>query len=87
MKKTPAIEETFRPLRWLEAKAKEQHDAKKSSHEAEQVAFESQRKALKREMDKRATKGQDMEEIKALRGRLWRHSALQAYWLPHASAQ
>ena len=64
MKKTPAIEDAFRPLRWLEAEAKKQHEAAESSHEAEQAAFESQRKALKREMDKRAAKGQDMEEIK-----------------------
>ena len=64
MKKTPAIEDAFRPLRRLEAEAKKQHEDDASSHEAEQAAFESQRKALKREMDKRAAKGQDMEEIK-----------------------
>ena len=64
MKKTPAIEDAFRPLRRLEAEAKKQHEANESSHEAEQAAFDSQRKALKREMDKRATKGQDMEELK-----------------------
>ena len=64
MKKTPAIEDAFRPLRWLEAEAKKQHEAAESSHEAEQAAFESKRRALKREMDKRAAKGQDMEEIK-----------------------
>jgi hypothetical protein len=64
MKKTPAIEASFRPLRWLEAEAKKEHEADESTHEAEQATFESQRKALKREMDKRAAKGQDMEEIK-----------------------
>ena len=64
MKKTPAIEASFRPLRWLEAEAKKEHEADESAHEAEQAAFESQRKALKREMDKRAANNQDMEEIK-----------------------
>ena len=64
MKKSPAIEEAFRPLRRLEIKAKEQHEANESSYEAEKAAFESQRKAIKAEMDRRAAKGGDIEEIK-----------------------
>ena len=64
MKKSPAIEEAFRPLRRLEIKAKEQHEANESSHAAEKAAFESQRKAIKAEMDRRAAKGGDIEEIK-----------------------
>jgi hypothetical protein len=64
MKKSPAIEEAFRPLRRLEVEAREQHEANESSYEAEKAAFESQRKAIKAEMDKRAAKGGDIEEIK-----------------------
>ena len=64
MKKSPAIEEAFRPLRRLEVKAREQHEANESSYEAEKVAFESQKKAIKAEMERRAAKGGDIEEIK-----------------------
>ena len=64
MKKSPAIEEAFRPLRRLEIKAREQHEANESSYEAEKAAFESQKKAIKAEMDRRAAKGGDIEEIK-----------------------
>jgi hypothetical protein len=64
MKKSPAIEEAFRPLRRLEMQAKEKSEASESSHAAEKAAFESQRKAIKHEMDKRAAKGGDIEELK-----------------------
>jgi hypothetical protein len=64
MKKSPAIEEAFRPLRRLEIKAREQHEANESSYEAERAAFESKKKAIKAEMDRRAAKGGDIEEIK-----------------------
>jgi hypothetical protein len=64
MKKSPAIEEAFRPLRRLEIKAREQYEANESSYAAEKAAFESQKKAIKAEMDRRAAKGGDIEEIK-----------------------
>jgi hypothetical protein len=63
-KKSPAIEEAFRPVRRLEMQAKEKSEASESSHEAEKAAFESQRKAIKSEMERRAAKGGDIEELK-----------------------
>ena len=65
MKKTPAIEEAFKPLRRLEHLAKEKHDASKNEHAAEHVAFEARRKALKTEMEKAAKEDGNLDEIKA----------------------
>ena len=58
------IDDVFRPLRRLEVRAKERHETASKSHEAEKAAFESQRKAIKREMDKRAAKGGDLKKLK-----------------------
>ena len=62
--KSPAIAAVFQPVRKLEALAAEKYAEDKGGYDAAIAAFDSQRKALKAEMDRRARKGGDIEEIK-----------------------
>jgi hypothetical protein len=64
MKKSPAIEEAFRPLRRLEKLAEEVHEASERGHAAELVAVEAQRKVLKSKMDETARKGGNLDKLK-----------------------
>ena len=64
MKKSPAIEEAFRPLRRLEKLAGEAHEASERGHAAELVALEAQRKVLKSKMDETAKKGGNLDKLK-----------------------
>jgi putative DNA primase/helicase len=57
MKKSPAMNEVFLPLRRLEAEAREAHEEGKNRHAAEMAAFEARKKAVKAEMDKAAKDG------------------------------
>jgi Protein of unknown function (DUF3987) len=63
-KKSPMIHAVFQPLSELEKRAQEQYEVEMGSHEAEKVAFEARRKAIRAEMGKRAAKGGDIEELK-----------------------
>jgi hypothetical protein len=64
MLKSPAIEAAFGPLRRLEAKAREEHEAAMTAHEAKTAAYEAKRKAIEAKMKKAARgQGDDMARL------------------------
>ena len=64
MLKSPAINDTFTPLRRVEVDAKADYDKALNDHKIEYAAFEAQYKALKKSLDAAASKDGNLEMIK-----------------------